>query len=132
MRAPIISRPARTNPASARVLRVHRPRKEAEMASNPPPPRALPQLANATRVLDPWNYRPDAGWSAGRSLIGYRVEATDGKLGKVTMDNHAQDDSYLVLDTGRIFGSTLVIPAGLVTILDHPERIVYLTCTKEL
>jgi hypothetical protein len=93
----------------------------------------LPPLGHPTRVIDPWNWPPDAGWSAQHYLIGYHVKATDGNIGKVDTENHAKDDSYLVVDTGPwIFGSTLVVPAGLVSVIDHSERIVYLICTKEL
>ena len=93
----------------------------------------LPPLAHPTRVIDPWNWRSDSGWSSERNLIGYRVKATDGNLGKVEKATHAQDESYLVVDSGPwIFGSPLVVPAGLVTVIDHTERNVYLTCTKEL
>jgi hypothetical protein len=103
------------------------------MTSNKPDPGDLPPLARPTRVVDPWNYRPDAGWSPERNLIGYHVKATDGNIGKVDMATHAQDESYLVVDTGPwIFGSTLVVPAGLVSTIDHSERSVYLICTKEL
>ena len=103
------------------------------MASNRRDPGDLPPLAHSTRVVDPQNYRPDAGWSTEPNLIGYHVKATDGNIGKVDMASHAHDDSYLVVDTGPwIFGSTLVIPAGLVSTIDHSERNVYLICTKEL
>jgi hypothetical protein len=103
------------------------------MTANRPRPADLPLMANSPRGVDPWNYRPDAGWSPERSLVGYRVEATDGRIGKVHTASHAMGDSYLVVDTGPwIFGSTVVLPAGLVTIIDHPERIVYLVCSKEL
>ena len=93
----------------------------------------LPPLAPATRVIDPWNWPPDSGWSPQRNLIGYHVKATDGNIGKVDMATHAQDDSYLVVDAGPwIFGSALVVPAGLVSVIDHSERNAYLICSKEL
>ncbi len=83
--------------------------------------------------LDPWNYREDAGWSADYDLIGYHVKATDGNVGKVDLDCHVRDESYLVVDTGPwIFGSTVVIPAGIVTHIDHSDRSVYLDRSKEL
>ena len=43
------------------------------------------------------------------------------------------DDSYLVVDTGPwIFGRTVVIPAGIVTHIDHTDRNIYLDRDKEL
>jgi hypothetical protein len=123
----------RSNPASVWVLHIDRLTKEAAMTSNGQDPRDLPPLAYSPPAVDPWNYRPDAGWSAERNLIGYHVKATDGNIGKVEMASHAKDESYLVVDTGPwIFGSTLVVPAGLVTTIDHSERNVYLICSKEL
>ncbi len=53
-----------------------------------------------------WGYQPAAGHTVGTDLIGYKVEATDGSIGKV--DKHSDDvtSSYLVVDTGVwIFGS---------------------------
>ena len=82
--------------------------------------------------FDPWNYRPDAGWSAQYDLVGYHVEATDGSIGKIDESSHAMDDSFLVIDTGPwIFGRKVLLPAGTVTRLDHEERKVYVDRTKE-
>jgi hypothetical protein len=107
--------------------------KEAAMTRNDPYRGDLPSLARLTRDIDPWNWPPDSGWSPQRNLIGYHVRATDGNIGKVDMATHAQDDSHLVVDSGPwIFGSTLVVPAGVVSVIDHSERNVYLICSKEL
>lgn len=82
--------------------------------------------------FDPWNYRPDAGWSAEHDIVGYHVEATDGKIGKIDESSHALDESYLVVDTGPwIFGTKVLIPAGTVTSVDHEDRRVYVDRTKE-
>jgi len=94
-------------------------------ADQGPVPRANPPF-------DPWNFRADAGWSADHDLIGYHVKATDSNVGKVELNSHVTDDSYLLVDTGPwIFGSTVVVPAGTVTHIDHTERNVYLDRTKE-
>jgi hypothetical protein len=78
-----------------------------------------------------WNFRPDCGWSATSDLVGYRVKATDGSVGKVELANHARDESYIVVDTGPwIFGTKVVVPAGTVTHIDHADRVVYLDATK--
>jgi hypothetical protein len=103
------------------------------MSPNEPYRGDLPPLAHSTRIIDAWNWPLDSGWSPDRNLIGYHVKATDGNIGKVDMATHAQNESYLVVDTGPwIFGSTLVVPAGLVSVIDHSERNVYLICTKQL
>ncbi|MEV5783523.1 PRC-barrel domain containing protein, partial [Streptomyces sp. NPDC048448] len=36
-----------------------------------------------------WGYQPTTGHAAGTDLIGYKVEATDGSIGKV--DKHSDD-----------------------------------------
>jgi hypothetical protein len=79
-----------------------------------------------------WDYRPDAGWAPEFDLVGYHVEAVDGSVGKVNVATHATDNSYLVVDTGPwIFGRTVVIPAGIVTHIDHTDRRIYLDRDKE-
>ena len=79
-----------------------------------------------------WDYRPDAGWAPQFDLIGYHVEASDGSIGKVSQATHAMNGSHLMVDTGPwIFGRTVVIPAGIVTHIDHTDRKVYLDRTKD-
>jgi hypothetical protein len=83
-------------------------------------------------LFDPWNYRPDAGWSADHELAGYHVQATDGRIGKIHESTHGLDLSYLVVDTGPwVFGHRVMLPAGTVTNVDHEERRVYLDRTKD-
>jgi hypothetical protein len=81
---------------------------------------------------DMWGYLPATGYTAGSSLIGYKVEATDGSIGKV--DKHSDDvgASHLVVDTGVwIFGKHVLIPAGLVSGIDTAEERIYVDRTKE-
>src|SRR4029079_15835540 len=74
----------------------------------------------------------DAGWEPQYDLVGYQVEATDGRVGKIEEWNHTTDESYLVLDTGPgIFGHKVLIPAGTVTHIDHDDRNVYVDRTKQ-
>jgi|SRR4051812_21328670 len=83
-------------------------------------------------LFDAWNYRPDAGWSADNDLVGYHVEATDGRIGKIHESSYGMDQSYLVVDTGPwIFGHRVVLPAGTVTNIDHADRKAYVDRTKE-
>jgi len=79
-----------------------------------------------------WDYRPDAGWSPEYDLTGYHVEAVDGSIGKVSQATYAMHGSYLAVDTGPwIFGRTVVIPAGIVSNIDHAGSRIYLDRTKE-
>lgn len=79
-----------------------------------------------------WGYHPASGHIVGTDLIGYKVEATDGAIGKV--DNHADDvgSSYLVVDLGVwIFGRHVMLPAGTVKRVDRDERKIYVALTQE-
>ncbi|MEU2589256.1 PRC-barrel domain containing protein [Streptomyces avermitilis] len=79
-----------------------------------------------------WGYQPTTGHIAGTDLIGYKVEATDGSIGKV--DKHSDDvnSSYLVVDTGVwIFGKHVLLPAGTVKTVDQAERKIHVGLTKE-
>jgi hypothetical protein len=86
--------------------------------------------AGGTPSFDPWSYRDDAGVT-GRDLVGYKVEATDGGIGKVDTASHDVNASYLVVDTGPwIFGKKVMLPAGVVNSVDHEERKVFVDRSK--
>ncbi|MFG2475856.1 PRC-barrel domain-containing protein [Streptomyces fagopyri] len=79
-----------------------------------------------------WGYQPATGYTAGTDLTGWKVEATDGTIGKV--DKHSDDvsSSYLVVDTGVwIFGRHVLLPAGTVKTVDLAERRIYVDLTKD-
>lgn len=93
-------------------------------------PGFMPPVAAST-AFDSWNFRDDVPRES-TDLRGFRVEATDGDIGKVVAANHARDDGHLAVDTGPwIFGRTVVIPAGAVNRIDYSARVVYLDQTKE-
>ncbi|MET9604189.1 PRC-barrel domain-containing protein [Streptomyces sp. NPDC006512] len=79
-----------------------------------------------------WGYSRDAGHEKGLDLTGYKVEATDGSIGKI--DKHSEDvgASYLVVDTGGwIFAKHVLLPAGTIHRIDTAEEKVYVDRTKE-
>jgi hypothetical protein len=81
--------------------------------------------------FDPWSYRDEAG-VASADLVGYKVEALDGGIGKIDNASHAVNDSYLVVDTGPwIFGKKVMLPAGTVNRVDHDERKVFVDRDKD-
>ncbi|GAB7043402.1 MULTISPECIES: PRC-barrel domain-containing protein [Catenuloplanes] len=78
-----------------------------------------------------WDYREDSGVT-GAALAGYRVEATDGHIGKVDSASTEVGAGYLVVDTGPwIFGKKVLLPAGVVNNVDHDDHKVYVDRTKE-
>lgn len=88
-------------------------------------------FGGGTRAYDAWNYRDDVGYD-NRDLAGYRVDASDGHIGKVHRSSHDLNDGYLVVDTGPwIFGKKIVVPAGSVNHIDHNESVVYLDRSKD-
>lgn len=79
-----------------------------------------------------WGYQPTAGHTAGTDLIGYKVEATDGTIGKVDKHSDEVGSAYLVVDTGVwIFGKHVMLPAGTVRTVDSAERKIHVELTKE-
>ncbi|MFF5506202.1 PRC-barrel domain-containing protein [Streptomyces roseolus] len=81
---------------------------------------------------DMWSYVPTAGHGPDSDLTGYKVEATDGPIGKV--DKHSNDfaNQYIVVDTGVwIFGKEVLLPASTVTAIDNEEQRILVSLTKE-
>ena len=74
---------------------------------------------------------PDApGPGTPIDLTGYRVEATDGRIGSI--DETSADSRYLVVDTGPwIFGRKVLLPVGTVARVNHPERTVHVDRTRD-
>ncbi|MDG4804183.1 PRC-barrel domain-containing protein [Micromonospora sp. WMMD980] len=65
-------------------------------------------------------------------LTGYRVEATDGRIGSIDEASEEADARYLVVDTGPwIFGKKVLLPAGTVARVDHRERVVRVDRTRD-
>ena len=82
-------------------------------------------------MSDMWTYR-DSTWTTSNNLVGYDVEATDGSIGKIDEATNDASSSYVVVDTGFwIFGKKRLIPAGVVSTVDHDAKKVYVTMTKE-
>ncbi|MEU9384787.1 PRC-barrel domain containing protein [Streptomyces sp. NPDC048279] len=78
-----------------------------------------------------WGYQVESGHQAGTDLTGFKVEASDGSIGKV--DKHSEDvgAAYIVVDTGVwIFGKQVLLPAGVISAIDIAERTVHVGRTK--
>jgi hypothetical protein len=81
-------------------------------------------------VIEIWTFRNTA-WS-GTNLEGFKVEATDGEIGKVDEATYETGGSYIVVDTGPwIFGKKVMIPAGAVERVDAEEKEVFVGLTKD-
>lgn len=78
-----------------------------------------------------WDYQPVVDRVSGTDLVGYRVEATDGRIGKVDRHSDEVGSSYLVVDTGVwIFGKHVLLPAGTIVRIDPEAETIYVGRTK--
>ncbi|RCG26235.1 PRC-barrel domain containing protein [Sphaerisporangium album] len=80
-----------------------------------------------------WTYRPDVcGSGQTMDIVGFDVEAADGKIGSVDEASDVVGESYIVVDTGPwIFGKKVILPALVVTEVNMPDRKVYVARTKQ-
>ncbi|MEV1065665.1 PRC-barrel domain containing protein [Streptomyces sp. NPDC050263] len=79
-----------------------------------------------------WSYTQESGAAEGQDLTGYAVVTADGALGHVEREAGPHGMRHLVVDTGVwLFGRSAVVPAGVVTGIDHAGRRVFLACTGD-
>jgi hypothetical protein len=65
-------------------------------------------------------------------LTGFKVEATDGEIGKVDESTHDAGASFIVVDTGPwIFGKKVMLPAGTIRDIDPDTETVFVNLTKD-
>jgi hypothetical protein len=81
---------------------------------------------------DPWTYDRDAGISGNREdIVGFNVEATDGSIGTIEQATYDVGCSYLLVNTGPwIFGSKVMLPAGIIGRIDRHARKIYVKRSK--
>ena len=78
-----------------------------------------------------WSYQ-DGDWDRQSDLVGYDVEATDGKIGSVHEASTEAAASWIVVDTGPwILGKRRLIPAGTVSGVHHDKRLVIVNMSKD-
>jgi hypothetical protein len=76
-----------------------------------------------------WTYRETV---RNMDLTGFKVEATDGSIGKVDEATYDTGSSYIVVDTGPwIFGKKVMLPAGSIHRVDVDDERVFVDRTKE-
>ena len=80
-----------------------------------------------------WTYRADLGTASGQAnLVGYDVEAADGHIGKIDKATTETSRQYVVVDTGFwIFGKKRLIPAGAISSVEHDDKTLRVTMTKD-
>jgi hypothetical protein len=78
-------------------------------------------------------------WSYSREYVsepidveGFKVEATDGDIGRIDEATYEVGASYVVVDTGPwIFGRKVVLPAGAIETIDLDNQKVVVRLTKD-
>ena len=84
-------------------------------------------------TVEIWAFRdPDF---ADVDILGYSVEATDGSFGEIDEASYETGSGYLVVDTSSWlhlgFGKQALIPAAAIARVDHEDKTVFLTLTKQ-
>jgi hypothetical protein len=79
-----------------------------------------------------WEYGHGQDDWANNRLVGYKVEAIDGNIGKIDETTAETGAQCVVVDTGPwIFGQKVMLPAGLIDRVDHDNEKVYVSADKD-
>ncbi|HWH93873.1 MAG TPA: hypothetical protein VNT03_08425 [Baekduia sp.] len=79
-----------------------------------------------------WTYHAETSEASSMELTGFKVEATDGSIGRIDEATYAAGASYIVVDTGRwILGKKVMLPAGVIDRVDRADEKVYVNRTKD-
>jgi hypothetical protein len=82
--------------------------------------------------MEMWTYRTTVVTEPAVDLVGFKVEARDGSIGKVDESTADAGKSYIVVDTGPwIFGRKVLLPAQTVERIDLDAQTVFVDRTKD-
>ena len=86
-----------------------------------------------TAVAEIWTFRSTPEINVEDvDLTGYKVEATDGSIGKVDEATYDTSGSFLVVDTGPwILGRKVMLPAGVVERIDPDDGKIFVDRSKD-
>src|SRR5205823_14543485 len=81
-------------------------------------------------IVEMWNFTAETAPNI--DLTGFKVEATDGDIGKVDEATREAGGSFIIVDTGPwIFGKKVMIPAGVIRDIDPDTETIFVTRTKD-
>ena len=81
-------------------------------------------------IVEMWTFSVET--TPNIDLTGFKVEATDGEIGKVDEATKEVGGSFIIVDTGPwIFGKKMMIPAGLVRDIDPDTETIFVNRTKD-
>ena len=79
-------------------------------------------------TVDMWTFKT----AQNLDLSGFKVEATDGDIGKVDEATNQAGGSFIVVDTGPwIFGKKVMLPAGVLRDIDPDTEPIFVNRTKD-
>jgi hypothetical protein len=78
---------------------------------------------------DVWSF-PDPGVVVG-DLVGYAVEALDGRFGRVDDASADTASCCLVVAFGRLATRKVALPAGFVNLIDEAGSTIHVNATKD-
>ncbi|MGI9031534.1 MAG: PRC-barrel domain containing protein [Ilumatobacteraceae bacterium] len=82
-------------------------------------------------AMSMWDYRDEVAMSD-VGIVGYEVEASDGRIGKIDESSADAGSAYVVVDTGLwIFGKKRLIPAGVIERVDDDAERVFIGMIKD-
>jgi hypothetical protein len=87
-----------------------------------------------TTTFETWKYRDSTLATSlnKQEITGYDVEALDGSIGNIDDATLEADLGHIVVDTGPwIFGKKVMLPAGVITGVDHENENVFVNRTKD-
>ena len=79
-------------------------------------------------MADIWSFRDEAAGEI--DIVGFSVQADDGKAGKVDEASHAAGSCCIVVETGGLRGHKVLVPAGLVEEIDASSESVRVGLSK--
>jgi hypothetical protein len=81
-------------------------------------------------IVEMWTFSTETPMNV--DLTGFKVEATDGDIGKVDEATREVGGSFVIVDTGPwIFGKKVMLPAGLVRDIDPDAETIFVNRTKD-
>ncbi|WP_035803616.1 hypothetical protein [Kitasatospora mediocidica] len=79
-----------------------------------------------------WGYNPESQYTPGMNLTGYKVEASDGHIGKVDDATDDVGSAYIVVNCKPwLIGKHVMLPAGTVSRVDHDDQSIQVNRTKD-
>ncbi|MFB7908328.1 PRC-barrel domain containing protein [Kitasatospora sp. NPDC056076] len=83
-------------------------------------------------MTDIWGYSASSQYTPGTDLNGYKVEATDGTVGKVDDATDEVGAAYIVVNCKPwLIGKHVMLPAGTISRVDHDNETIHVNRTKE-